>query len=75
MYIQDDGIRLNAKLDMPANYRSGMKCPLVVVIHGYGSNELRAAQAIALTTGVDHVFFTDVPMPHPWNGFSGNYTC
>ncbi|MBE6908913.1 MAG: alpha/beta hydrolase [Ruminococcaceae bacterium] len=33
MFITDDGIRLNAKLDMPDG-RSG-KCPLVIVIHGF----------------------------------------
>ena len=33
MYILDDGIRLNAKLDMPKDH-SG-KCPLVIVIHGF----------------------------------------
>ena len=33
MYILDDGIRLNAKLDMP-KVHSG-KCPLVIVIHGF----------------------------------------
>ena len=33
MYIMDDGIRLNAKLDMPENH--GEKCPLVIVIHGF----------------------------------------
>jgi len=35
MYIQDDGIRLNAALEMPADYRPGQRCPLVVVIHGF----------------------------------------
>ncbi len=33
MYITDDGVRLNAKLDMPG--RRGGKCPLVIVIHGF----------------------------------------
>ncbi|MBR3643487.1 MAG: alpha/beta fold hydrolase, partial [Parasporobacterium sp.] len=33
MYIIDDGIRLNAKLEMPGNH-SG-KCPLVIIIHGF----------------------------------------
>ena len=33
MYIMDDGIRLNAKLDMPETH--GEKCPLVIVIHGF----------------------------------------
>ena len=36
MYITDDGIRLNATLDMPAA-NSG-KCPLVIVIHGFTGN-------------------------------------
>ena len=33
-YIDDDGIRLHAKLDMPAGFREGDKCPLAIVIHG-----------------------------------------
>lgn len=33
-YIESDGIRLHAKLDMPEEYREGEKCPLVLVIHG-----------------------------------------
>ena len=33
MYIQDDGIRLNAKLDLPPNGRK--KHPMVLVIHGF----------------------------------------
>ena len=32
MYIMDDGIRLNAKLDMPENH--GEKCPLVIWRNG-----------------------------------------
>lgn len=33
-YITDDGIRLHIKLDMPADYTAGAKCPLAIVIHG-----------------------------------------
>ena len=33
-YIEDDGIRLHLKLDMPDGYEEGMKCPLAIVIHG-----------------------------------------
>ena len=33
-YIEDDGIKLHAKLDMPAGYEEGEKCPLAIVIHG-----------------------------------------
>ncbi len=33
VFINDDGIRLNVKLDRPG--QSGGKCPLVIVIHGF----------------------------------------
>ena len=33
-YINDQGIRLHAKLDMPEGYEEGGKCPLAIVIHG-----------------------------------------
>ncbi len=33
MYILDDGIKLNAKLDMPKN--GAEKCPICVIIHGF----------------------------------------
>ena len=36
MYITDDGIRLNATLDMPVHMEG--KCPLVIVIHGFTGN-------------------------------------
>lgn len=46
MYILDDGIRLNAQLDMPAHF-SG-KCPLVILIHGFtGHMEERHILAFA----------------------------
>jgi len=35
MYITDDGIRLNAKLDRPD---SRGKCPIVIIIHGFTGN-------------------------------------
>ena len=48
MYITDDGIRLNAKLDMPDGH--GEKCPLVIVIHGFtGHMEERHITAVAKT--------------------------
>ena len=35
-FIENDGIRLHAKLDMPENIQDGSeKCPLVIVIHGF----------------------------------------
>lgn len=33
MYIMDDGLRLNARLDLPSG--AGERCPLAVVIHGF----------------------------------------
>ena len=48
MYILDDGIRLNAYLDMPAKKKK--KCPLVLVIHGFtGHSEERHIAAAART--------------------------
>ncbi len=48
MFIIDDGIRLNAQIDMP---RGGAeKCPLVIVIHGFtGNMEERHITAICET--------------------------
>ena len=46
LYIMDDGIRLNAKLDMPEGH--GEKCPLVIVIHGFtGHMEERHITAVS----------------------------
>ncbi len=47
MYIMDDGIRLNARLDRP---EGGGRCPLAVVIHGFtGNMEERHIQAVCRT--------------------------
>ena len=48
MFLTDDGIRLNARLDMP---RGGTeKCPLVILIHGFtGNMEERHITALAET--------------------------
>ena len=46
MYIIDDGIRLNAKIDMPPR-RAG-RCPLVIIIHGFtGHMEERHIVAVS----------------------------
>lgn len=48
MFIMDDGLRLNASLDLPAAF-SG-KCPLVIVIHGFtGHMEERHILAVSET--------------------------
>ena len=44
-YINDDGIKLHAKLDMP---KDADKCPLAIVVHGYtGDMEERHIEAVA----------------------------
>ena len=46
MYIMDDGIRLNAKLEMPREQTE--KCPLVIIIHGFtGHMEERHLTAVS----------------------------
>ncbi len=48
MYIMDDGIRLNASLDIPEQHAD--KCPLVIVIHGFtGHMEERHITAVSRT--------------------------
>ena len=47
MFIMDDGVRLNIKLDMPEETANG-KCPIVIVIHGFtGHMEERHIVAVA----------------------------
>ena len=46
MYITDDGIRLNATLDMPGDANG--RCPLVIVIHGFtGDSEETHIRAVS----------------------------
>ena len=46
MYITEDGLRLNATLDMPTGARE--KCPLVVIIHGFtGHSEEEHIRAVS----------------------------
>lgn len=48
MYILDDGVKLNAQLDMPA--AAGGKHPLVIIIHGFtGHMEERHLTAVSQT--------------------------
>ena len=48
MYISDDGIKLNAKLERPMN--AGGNCPLVIILHGFtGHMEERHLVAVSET--------------------------
>ena len=54
MVIQDDGIRLNAKLDMPETH--GEKCPLVIVIHGF-TGHMEERHIVAVSQGLNEIGF------------------
>lgn len=54
MFIQDDGIRLNIKLDMPEGWQPGQKCPLVVVIHGF-TGHIEETHIVAVSKGINAV--------------------
>ena len=46
MFIKDDGVRLNARLELPAEHID--RCPLVIVIHGFtGHMEERHILAVS----------------------------
>ena len=56
MYIQDDGIRLNAALEMPEGWQPGQKCPLVVVIHGF-TGHIEEPHILAVSRAMNAVGF------------------
>lgn len=56
MFIHDDGIRLNIKLDMPTGWQQGQKCPLVVVIHGF-TGHIEETHIVAVSKGINAVGF------------------
>ncbi len=54
MYIMDDGIRLNAKLEMPTH--PGEKCPLVIVIHGF-TGHMEETHIVAVSRALNEIGF------------------
>ena len=56
-YIENDGVRLHAKLDMPetAQMNAG-KCPLVIVIHGF-TGHMEEEHIVAAAGAVNAVGF------------------
>lgn len=56
MYIIEDGMRLNAKLDMPVGAAEGTKCPLVVVIHGF-TGHIEEEHIIAVSRAINEAGF------------------
>ena len=54
MFIIEDGLRLNAKLDVPV--AAGEKCPLVVVIHGF-TGHMEEDHIVAVCRAMNEVGF------------------
>lgn len=54
MTIMDDGIRLNAKLDMPVN--GAKRCPLVVFFHGF-TGFIEEEHIVAIARGMNEAGF------------------
>ncbi|SFO00449.1 hypothetical protein SAMN05216351_102240 [Pseudobutyrivibrio sp. JW11] len=52
MFITDDGIKLNAKLDMPTNGTT--KCPLCLVFHGF-TGHIEEDHILAVSKGLNEV--------------------
>ena len=69
MFILDDGIRLNAKLDMPAGWREGQKCPLVVVIHGF-TGHIEETHIVAVSQAINGLGFATLRVDMYGHGHS-----
>ena len=52
MFITDDGIKLNAKLDMPTN--GATKCPLCLVFHGF-TGHIEENHILAVSKGLNEI--------------------
>ena len=52
MFITDDGIKLNAKLDMPTN--GATKCPLCLVFHGF-TGHIEEDHILAVSKGLNDI--------------------
>ena len=52
MFITDDGIKLNAKLDMPTN--GAAKCPLCLVFHGF-TGHIEEDHILAVSKGLNEI--------------------
>ena len=67
MYITEDGLRLNAKLDMPAN--NPEKCPLVIIIHGF-TGHMEERHIIAVQQAINEVGFATLRVDMYGHGHS-----
>lgn len=68
MLIFDDGIRLNAQLDMPRG--AGEKCPLVIVVHGFTGN-MEERHILAISGMLNEIGFATLRADMYGHGKSG----
>ena len=69
MFIEDDGIRLNAKLDLPREMKNG-KCPLVLVFHGFTGN-IEEAHIVGVSRAMNEAGFATLRVDLYGHGESG----
>ena len=67
LFIIDDGIRLNARLDMPEN--APERCPLVVVIHGF-TGHIEEAHILAVSRAMNEIGFATLRVDMYGHGHS-----
>ncbi len=68
MYIMDDGIRLNAALELPAG--NPEKCPLVIVIHGF-TGHMEEPHILAVSQAIRDAGFATLRVEMYGHGNSG----
>ena len=68
MEIMDDGIRLNAQLDMPK--KMGTKCPIVVIIHGF-TGHMEEKHLTAVSAMMNEIGFATLRVDMYGHGKSG----
>ena len=72
MFILDDGIRLDYKIDMPTN--AGKKVPLVIVIHGFTGNK-EEKHIVAISRMLNEIGFATLRADMYGHGSSeGNFS-
>ena len=67
MFIQEDGLRLNARLDMPE--KAGDRCPLVIVIHGF-TGYMDETHIEAVSRGINEAGFATLRVEMYGHGHS-----
>ena len=68
MYIMDDGIRLNARIEMPEG-KTG-KCPLLIILHGFTGN-MEEAHLTAVARAANAAGFAALRVDLYGHGLSG----